>query len=382
MKNLKAKVLTAGLTAAMVLSMGAPVFAADTTKVVTDGSNATIEKDLAIAKQGVTSPVATYTFNFTAFTQGAPEISSKSVKSDEKSTNADGKITLTTSALLSTEDINKLTAAGPGIYEYNLKEATTFADADAEHVLTSDDSIYRIKVKVAYSNNTLTVTGITAQKVTSERAASSENDNDKVTAITFNNKYTEYGNDDPTPNPDDPDSPTPKNEEKGLVISKTIGTTGGEDKNAKFTYEIEFTPDNVNSGLTSSVTNGIDVYTDAELSTKATTVTDSGTYYFQLGNGEEIDFKIPAGTSYKVTETKGDYTAKVVTTTDGTTAAVQTTNVVSSYVGEKSNSVAFTNTKDSSPLTGIVNNYGGLIAVVAIAAGGMIVLTLRRRQDA
>lgn len=364
--NLLKKVLTTGIAAAMVMAMTVPAFAATPTV----SSSATIEKDLAIAKQGVATPSATYTFTFAAVTTGAPSISAKTVSSSSTNTNTNGTVTLNTDALLSSTDISALTAAGPGVYEYNLTESANFTNTD-DKKMTVDSTIYRIRIQVGYDNNALAVTAITAQKVATANATSSEEDSDKLSSITFNNTYTEYGND----NGDGSDS------SKGLTISKTIGTTGAEDSSAKFVYKIEFTADSVNSGLTSSVS-GTTLYTDEACTTEATSVSDSGTYYFKLGNGDSVNFKLPAGTGYTVTETNGDYTVATSTVTNGATAVSGSEAAVTSYVGQNANSVAYTNTKSANPLTGIINNYGGLLALVVIAAAGLVLVMVRRRRMA
>lgn len=376
MKNLKAKVLTAGLTAAMVLSMGAPVFAADGDGVkVSDDNSAKISKTLDIAEKGVTVPTATFNFSATSTDEGAPTVGNVTLTAQ--------KGTVDTAAIFEKAD---LTDVKPGQYTYTVKEeAATYSPEDAEHVLTIDEAEYKVVIRVENVEETAEdgtkstvkkITGITAQKKNSDGSYGN-----KVNKISFTNKYTEYGNDDPTPGPNPGDDPTPENSRRGLVISKAI-TGSGADTSATFNYSIKFTEDSVNSGLTTTVTSG-ELYTDQTMTTKATTISANTTYYFSLTNGGEIAFKVPAGNSYEVEELNGTgYSVKTSTVTDGGTAASGTNAKVSSYVGEKSNSVAYTNDKSSNPLTGIVNNYGGLIAVVAIAAGGMIVLTLRRRQDA
>lgn len=410
MKNLRAKVLTAGLTAAMVLSMGSPVFAApqtvDGVNAVSTDESAKISKTLEMAKKGVTNPGFTFTFDFSPVTAVKRANKTDADKTEyvlditkTAGTKQSQTVTLSnvtsnnTSAIFSSSEFSEA-----GVYGYIVTESATAKigdeefKGDADHILTLDQTKYLVRIKVVSDEGTLKIAGISAQAAnvttegstttitpTGEKIDGGTDEGGTKGTIPFTNKYTEYANDDPTD--PDPKSGDDDNSDKGLVISKKI-TGEGANTNDQFVYKIEFTADSVNAGLTTSVTNNVKVYSDEACNTEVTSLKDSGTYYFKLGNNQEIDFKVPAGTAYTVTETNGDYTVKTTGYDNGTARSEGTTAAVSGTAGEYINTVAYTNDKSGTPLTGIVNNYGSLIAVVAIAAGGMVILTLRRRRDA
>lgn len=379
-KTLVKRIATTGLAAAMALSMSLPVFAmeGDGTLVSNDNS-AKINKTLTMAENGVSVPEATFNFSVTSTDSGAPEVSNVTIKASDAMKNKSAA----TDAIFGKVD---LTNTVPGQYTYTVKETevteANWKDPDTEssgdnHVLTTDKAEYKVVIRVENGTAGKTITGITAQKKKADGTYG-----DKQSTIDFTNKYTEYANDDPTPNPNPDEPETPGDSSKGLVISKRITGTGA-DTTKKFTYSIEFTEDKANSGLATTVTNaGKKLYTNEDCTTEAASIVAGTTYYFQLGNNDEIDIKLPAGNSYTVKELNANpYTASTNVVTNGEKDTKQTGADVTATVGEKSNTVAYTNDLGASPLTGIVNNYGGLIAVVAIAAGGMVVLTLRRRRE-
>lgn len=405
-KKLFNKIAATGMTVAMVAAMGMPVFAEDADNVVTSAGSATISKEVYTAQNGeVKVPAGTYTFAFANKNNDDKlNISNKTVTLDSATAGNDGKLELKTNAILTSAESKALTDKGVGIYTYVLTEGTpTLTDksvtidpvstSTADKILRTDPTAYLIRIKVVNDSQGTRISGITAEKFASAEEANSANtatDGNKVATITFNNKYTEYGN-------------STTNTTNGLSISKSV--TNSEDENIdskNFNYTITFTEDttkyaSANDGINNTtntyVNDGLGISASKAVTNSTTnasaTVLSYGTYKFTLHNDETINFKVPAGTKYTVTETgESGYTASYTVTTNGTAASQVKSETAGTdastgdqYVTTGANSVAFVNDAASNPLTGIVNNYGGLIAVVAIAAVGIVFVMVRRRRE-
>lgn len=426
-KSIVKKILTTGVAAAMVVTMsGMPVWAATLANGVTAISaddGAKIEKTLKEAAQGVDVPTATFKFGFTPYavtsTVGTVTATTGVKAGPTKDT---VQITSGTSSIAGTYDIQiingsaktgKIFAAsefngdsyGPGIYGYLVQETETGFTNTSDKILTKDNTVYYVEVKVINEDGTLKIAGVTARPATVENGVVTAlgekipgTDNSKTgteDGIPFENDYAEYAHNTPGGGDD-----TTANTSEGLKITKKTSGTGFK-SDQKFTYSITFTEDKTEvKGSTETnkkyvndvldITSGSAVYTakkadnsdvDGTATTANTKLSYDTTYYFTLTKDGNISFKLPAGTSYEVEEIGNggatSVTSAIITNGTSSTGAAK----VSSYVGAKNNTVTYTNTNDGNPLTGIINNYGSLIAVVAIAAGGIVVLTLRRRRE-
>lgn len=356
-RNLLNKVLTTGLAAAMVMSMGMPVFAG--TYNNPEGSTPASVKSLdaySISKTQTTNDTVPsdtkYTFTVEAgskegttsgVTVASPALStvnaSKQVELEQDDfTNG----TATTDAIFKNEDFAN---ADDGIYDYTVSEVKP-STYNSDY-WTYDDTVYTIRVKVtdgAIAAITATPDGDTTKKA------------DK---ISFTNTYVAWGNDKeetPTTTPTD-----------ALVVSKTTDGNAYTDGDS-FTFKITFTKaDNVPATTVPKDSAG-KAYVYGE-----NTVT--------LTSGNSISFAIPDGTTYKVEETDSLKADKTEVSTDNKQTYSEGTTASGTIDRNNSYTVDFKNTKSSSNvLTGIVNNYGGLIAVVAIAAAGMIIVAVRRHR--
>lgn len=358
-KQLIKKVLTTSLAAAMVLSMGVPAFAADTEDVVSKhDSNYVIQKTLKTpANTTVTKPTESYTFTVAAGVADSSDSSkagvtdglttTQTITADNLTGSTGGVYTgYTTADLFSGVNFTE-----EGIYNYTITE-TAGNTAD----MTYSNTSYAVKVKVVKDeNDNYNITGVTANDGTS-----------KKNAIEFTNTYQPWGNSDTPSGGGTPDT------DKGLTISKSVEGTESN-TNDTFTFSVTFTKD-------ANVTNKITVSYDGTAS-NTTGEIEYGTYTFTLTGNDSINFKIPAGTQYNVTETgKGDYTSTKVSVNgaDATTALTSGTQTITTGA----NTVAFTNSHDVGTLTGVFNQYSGLIMIVAIAAVGLVVISIRRRREA
>lgn len=372
--SLMKKVAATGLAAAMTLCMSVPAFAADTTEVVSkSGSSYVISKTLKTPSHGVTKPSENYTFTIEAGTADTTDGSKAGVLpgsatngSYTKTVNAtdltgsDGTYTgVTTSDIFS--DIEY---TAEGIYNYTVTET-----AGSQTNMTYSENSYAVKVKVVEdASENFNISGVTASL-----------NGTKTDSIAFTNTYTPWGND--PSDPGNPGSETSGGTDSGLVISKaTDGTEASDDD--EFEFSITFTADantNSNGAIETTMTSSTDS------SNTATAVTYDSAYTFKLHNGEKINFKVPAGTKYVVTETntKG-YTSTSVKVNGSDVSSASQANSYSTgeqYVSTSANTVAYTNSHDVGTLTGVINQYGSLLAVIAIAAVGAVLVIMRRRRE-
>lgn len=340
----------------MVLSMGVPVFAAtDNDGDETTRSGATITKEIDTAT-GVTAPTdKVFTFKIepgtkvktsdTETTVNSPKPAAATTVTDENET----YYTVTKTGSGTTSDVfvaSDFNSVGAGVYTYTVSEIASTDTTDLNN-WTYDPISYTVRVKViAGTNGALTIKGITA-----------ETTDGKQTAIKFNNDYTKWGNTD-----------NGGNESNGLVVSKSIKGQG-LDATDDFTFSITFNKGSI-PDENKKVTSG------------STTYEYGQAYTFTLNGGTNKSkaFKIPVGATYTVEEKNvgnaksTTYSVNGGTATDGT--KVDTTTITSG-----ANTVAFENSSTVTPLTGVVSQYGGLIAVIAIAAAGMVILAVRRSRS-
>lgn len=374
-RNLVSKIMTTGLAAALALGMSVmPVMAAEFT--ASDTNKVQVSKKVQYAN-GVTVPAQEFEFTFTQVGTEPATASIDSVKASVKATDVTKGTTASSTAITSeaikSGDIDFSNLTTTGVYTYTVKETAVSNNPDSEGYgwQTNNDEF---TMKVAKHANG-TVSFVILPKDKTEAA-------DKLSSLdnfAFTNVYTKRGGSGTNTQDEDKNGKT-----DSLVISKVVNASDAPDEN--FSFTINFTKSPTDTSDTAYTAKKVPVSGDQT----DVTVARSGETTFQLKKGEKLVFNdIPAGTTYTVTETLAsgsEFKPDISGTADGTSftkAGTKATSLTSDseLIGEGTNNITFTNSVTDVTLTGISNQYGGLIAVVAIAAGGMVVLTLRRRRE-
>lgn len=327
---MKKKIVSLGLACLMTVGMQATVFAET---VPTVGQTVTKHFEMA---EGIAAPDVTFSFTATAVTADAPEATIGTLSY----TNADqGTLENGLSTINKTADITFGEFPHAGLYEYKVQET-----AGTENDVTYDTASYDLNVYVINDDNgDLKVQSITAEK-----------DGEKQDELSFTNTYRKNSS---------------------LTISKT--TTGAQaDKTKDFNFTIKFEK---------SATEADDVtsYT-GKIGTETVTCKVGEETSFQLHDGESLVFDtLPAGTHYVVKEEGAEdgYTPSIEVVENGVTTKNETVSEregiasaesATTLVGENDNSVAFTNTYNDVPVTGIILHNWPFVLLVGLAAAAMI----------
>lgn len=341
-KVIKSKAMLAALPAVMICAIAAPA-SAETVATVA-GGDAGMEVKIPITKvlqlpEGASVPSETFAFTLEALTKDAPAASVSMPgfsEGDSPEESENGICLVEKSANIMFDDV----FPHAGIYEYEVTEVQGATDGMA---YSSDSYTLRLYVANA-ADGSLYIKNVTA-----------EHGDGKADNVSFVNTYTKNSS---------------------LVISKT---TAGDyaDKTRKFEFSITFNRigmGNEDATVTGNLDNG------GQLVCK---VGEAMT--FELANGEKLVFdSLPVGTRYTVTETAAEdgYVPSVQVVENGTLtrgctatdaeALASAEDGDTNLVGEHENSVAFTNTQDDVPLTGVLLKNAPF--VVAIAAGALLLI--------
>lgn len=369
---MKLKKFFAGvLAAAMMLTVGATAAFADdpaasTITVPGSGINGAkmfteSDADLALTKtlkvENGTAPDS-MTFNFSVKSNGV-EVLAPNVTFN-KENNTDGQL-FTAGTYTRTFNVNLATLLGTnnktkvGEYTYTISENDTQIPG-----ITKDDKELTLKVTVV--NATGEIGGGYGYYVALYR------DGKKIEATdAFHNTYNA----------------------KSLTLTKTVhGSLGDLDED--FQFKIKFVPA---SNEVASLYKGVQVGDLSKASIEGVTV--AGTY---LGLNTEYTVKmkhngslsfanLPAGIKYEVYEVgsavSGDKVMKnqyTVTVTD--TAFAENGNIVKGAAAADDVTVAFQNTHEGVPDTGVILDNAPYIALLAIVAiGGVALMLNKRRRD-
>lgn len=335
------------LTGLMVTGLGLPVLA--------DGSVPELNKDkIEVTKhlvmaEGLDVPTETFRFTATAVTADAPAASiadiSYSAADDKGALSAESIYMLDKSAEIKFE-----TFLHAGIYEYTVTENSGNTEG-----ITYDSAEYKMRVYVANDENGQ----LSVQNITAEAA------DGKQDSLSFTNTYRKTGS---------------------LTITKnTAGALA--DKTKDFTFTIRF----IRSGTESDT---VISYT-GEIGNEDVVCVIGKETQFQLHDGESLVFEnLPVGTRYIVEEEgeKDGYTPSVnviennvVTVKNVITAdenALSTADVDSSnLVGEKENSVTFTNTYPEVPVTGVIVKHLPFVLLIVLPALALLLpMAVRSRR--
>ena len=339
MKLMTKMIAALTLTGLLAASLGLSAFA---------DTPVTLTKHLVMA-ESLDVPDAAFSFAAAAVTTDAPAVTIDSIAYSS----ADDKGTLSTEGVYTVDksaDITFGTFPHAGTYEYTVTETPGSVDG-----ITYDSTSYTMKVNVANnSTGDLDVQSITV-----------EADNGKQDDLSFTNTYRKNGS--------------------LTITKKTEGALA--DKTKDFAFTITFTKSGTESGSVTSYT--------GKIGTEDVTCNIGEETTFNLHNGESLVFDdLPVGTRYVVTEVAAadGYTPSVSviengvqTVTNNTTAeanALSTANAgFSNLVGEKENSVVFTNTCGDAPATGLVlKNLPFLLLIVLPALALILPVAAKSRM--
>ena len=252
----------------------------------------------------------------------------------------------------------------PGVYKYSISEATT-----TDTNVTYSTETYTILVEVT---NPTQGTGFVITPHVYAGDVDYNTNAEKAGAITFANSYTE-------------------NKANALKVTKTVTGNYG-DKQEYFQFSgtitipstakeaVKFTP---NTDITSA--NNDTTYT----------VEPGGTqeFTFYLKSGDALEFEtLPVGTTYSFRETKAG-TDGYTTTISGADSlndkplTINNSNDNKAVTGtvtdadDDKDEVLFTNTKNSSPLTGVIVNNMPYIALFGASGAGLVVLAASKKRS-
>lgn len=170
---------------------------------------------------------------------------------------------------------------------------------------------------------------------------------------------------------------------ESVKLTKQI-TGAGANMGESFSFTIELTdPDHVAHMTSISYkVNDAEAYTPVIISGNKFTVTLPET----LGDDDYVTVTgLPVGTNYKISETDAE---AYVTTWAGVNTSITTeaageldTKIIDGTVSNGENDITVTNSKASSPATGIVMNVAPYVLLVVVAAAGCFVFLRKRRED-
>lgn len=270
-----------------------------------------------------------------------------------------------------------------GVYTYKISEVKDTNSSKSKEIWSYDGTSYILRVYVSRATNgtlTKTMTIIDSTKT---------DDSDKATAASFTNKMTKRGGSDgKTPGGDADDG------EASLIIKKAVSDTKYEPANQEYEFTVTFTENSLNTAANGLEPNtySYKVYNSdgTEDTAKADSITGlTGT--IKLRNGQYVKFDdLYAGTRVTVKEayvknldsvsvaivSNGDTGSasfsNVSSTTDLTVNKVSTTQEKTGIlIGEKNNSVTYTNTYKDVTETGVVTNVAPYITLVVVAVAAV-----------
>lgn len=341
-----------------------------------------ITKTLKIA-EGITTPDATFTFNFVE-KGDAPVIPDATVSYSAEDKPGAGTSTLT-------KDSNNIFQGvefkHAGEYKYTVSESKTgFTATEGVDEMTYDQTSYEMTVLV--KNKTGEAGGVYITDVffakldenqdpvgekESGTQGTGENEDTNYYNL-FTNTYTKKAG---TIDPENPDQPDP--DAKSLTIGKEVA---GEyaDKTKDFTFNVT---------LTRSSTDKAESYIGKVEDTDYTFVPDIATTV-TLRHGQSLTFdNLPAGTKYNVTETGTENYSAVYAgkangeAISGSAEKAADLTALSILVGEKTNNNTYTNTYDDASIspTGIIVNNLPFIMMILVAVLAFVGYVFNKKRN-
>ena len=346
MKKITKKILSLIIVSALVLTMGISAFAEE-------GAAPTLVKTLDIA-EGVTVPNATFNFKLEELSALSGE-NDPVVSTGSSGFTASKAISATDAAAAGGKSIalsdlfTNATFPHAGVYAYKLtEEAATFTPATNE-TLTCNTGAAEYTVIVVAGN------GDEGKPVVSEILIRTK-DGVKTDSAAFNNKYEKT------------------NDDKALTVSKTVAGAMG-DKKSPFTFALTITKP-ADSAITTAPV--------GKIGSNSVTLA-WGENPIQLKDGETLEVTgVPYGSTYQVVEADTDSTIQNYASYE-TKVAVNGTEKPGKDTGSTllsdttANTVAYTNTLNEIPVTGVIINTLPYVLIVAIAAAGFFYMQMKKR---
>lgn len=310
-----------------------------------------ITKNMHIA-EGITVPDTTFTFNITQTAGDETTVA----KTTTAAFNADTVTNDLVSKAATTELADASKYPHAGVYTFTVSEKK--GDVTG---MTYDEKAYTVNVYVVNDGNSLKVDSITANDGTA-----------KVTDMSFDNTYVK---------------------DSSLIIKKEVtGDQADRTKHFKFTINMTKASTDTRDSYTGTIVKGDNCKVTHQDVVLTFDEKGEATANVELCDGDKITFNtIAAGTRYTVTETgaKDGYTPSVAVVENGgaaqkATAKTETDGITADnkLIGEKANSVVFTNAYADTPITGVIINNIPYVVLVAAAVCALVALVLinRRRQ--
>ena len=347
MKKMTKKILSMILVSALVLTMGIGAFAEEE-------AAPSLVKTLDI-EEGVTVPNATFNFkleelnalsgqNDPVVSTGSSGFTTSTTISAADAAAADGK------SIALADLFTNATFPHAGVYAYKLTEEAADYTPATNETLTCNTEAAEYTVIVVAGN------GDEGSPVVSKTLIR-DKDGEKTVSAAFNNKYEKT------------------NDDKALTVSKTVAGAMG-DKESPFTFALTITKP-ADSAITTAPV--------GKIGSKSVTLAWGENPTIQLKDGETLEVTgVPYGSTYQVVEAATDnsiqnyasYETKVVV--NGTEKSGKDTG--STLLSDTTaNTVAFTNTLDEIPVTGVIINTLPYILIVAIAAAGFFYMQMKKR---
>jgi len=364
---------------------------------------------------GTNTPGATFVFNVDAKTSDAPAIGPIEIKYDAADYDASkGSVDGNTFSYRKEsgdifDDID-FPHAGSYVYEITEDKDASYQSADPNHEkLTYSGAKYTLTVLVKNKENSAGVYIDTISAVITEADNGEQTEDDKVdpspdgSRMIFTNTFIK------TNGPDKPDTPDPEEDDDAtLSVSKTVSGDIG-DKTRYFVFGLTVTaPSLIPAGEipafyrayvvdASGVVSADDLKDTAKNNVPAGSVgTDAGGAYIKvatsgtttinLKHGQKLVFvDTPVGTRYTVTETAvTNYITKIIVTYNSETPPTEIAGTATSerLIGEKTNSAAYDNKLDSSPITGLSLNDLPFAGMIALAIGAVAVFIVAKTRKA
>lgn len=245
----------------------------------------------------------------------------------------------------------KTTAVGE--YTFEVKE-TAPADKTGTYGWTVDKTTYYVHVYVAQNGDHSYIVTKGTNTITDSKL------DNKVDSIDFTNTFTK--------------------EAGTFTVKKTVENDQYADANTQYSFTATFTKSST-SGEVSSFIDKINVAGATDVKKNGNAIT------FKLKKDETATFtNVPAGVKVDVVEdqaTNVKSTKIAITSNGGETVNKDGLDSGSVLLGEKANTIAYTNTYQDVTLTGVATKIAPFIAMVAIAGGAVaLYIVSRRRRDA
>lgn len=242
-----------------------------------------------------------------------------------------------------------------GEYTFEVKETAPTDKANTDtYGWTTDKTVYYVHVYVAQD-------GSHSYIVTKGTNTIKDNKlENKVDSIDFTNTFTK--------------------EAGTFTVKKTVENDQYADANTQYSFTATFTKSST-SGEVSSFIDKINVAGATDVKKNGNAIT------FKLKKDETATFtNVPAGVKVDVVEdqaTNVKSTKIAITSNGGETVNKDGLDSGSVLLGEKANTIAYTNTYQDVTLTGVATKIAPFIAMVAIAGGAVaLYIVSRRRRDA